>query len=366
MTVCSEQARLTSLIRDGWVPPPDLEAFASGYVDVPGTPEEGGLGSHILLEEKAAEAAATSEACSAAKWSTVAGLDISFVKDSTDACACISILARKSLEPIAFVIKRATMDVPYIPGYLAFREAPLLLELVSMWSKLVEEGLPASVCSELAARKPSRRNVVADKTVFVTEEGLEVHLQEGWRRRVSELESCAASCCSSEIPSLPRLDMLMVDGNGYHHPRRCGAAVAVGVESGLPTVGVGKALHAFGRLSRDAVEARAARGLEQRGQWMLIHCPLAEAGADSAVWEATGAAMLTGKSAKNPIFVSVGQGVSLRNACAVAASVARHRVPEPVRQADLFSRRWLRQQEAAAAGKRVRGLQQQAKAASSV
>jgi deoxyinosine 3'endonuclease (endonuclease V) len=284
-------------------------------------------------------------------------LDISFVKDSTDACACMSVLARESLEPIAHVIKRVTMTVPYIPGYLAFREAPLLLGLVSTWQSVVAAGLPESVVEELSARKPSRKGLVKDGCSFETDDKFEVHLVGGWRSRVSGLSGAGTAAEPSHacraLPELPAVDVLLVDGNGYHHPRRCGAAVAVGVECGLPTIGIGKELHAFAQLQRDEVAARAMAGLKKQGQWMLLHCPVHEPGSAAAStgssWEVTGAAMRSGKSAKKPIYVSVGNRMSLRNACAVTASLVRHRVPEPVRQADLFSRQWLRDQEAEAA-----------------
>ena len=38
-------------------------------------------------------------------------------------------------------------------------------------------------------------------------------------------------------------DILMVDGNGLLHPRQCGIACHIGVETSIPTLGVAKNLH---------------------------------------------------------------------------------------------------------------------------
>jgi deoxyinosine 3'endonuclease (endonuclease V) len=51
-----------------------------------------------------------------------------------------------------------------------------------------------------------------------------------------------------------------------------------------------------------------------------------------------------------PIFVSVGHAICLQSAVALAWRCCVHRVPEPVRQADLRSREWLRRHGAAEAG----------------
>lgn len=41
-------------------------------------------------------------------------------------------------------------------------------------------------------------------------------------------------------PDTPTPQVLFVDGNGRWHPRQAGSAVAVGVKSGLPTIGIGQ------------------------------------------------------------------------------------------------------------------------------
>ena len=47
-----------------------------------------------------------------------------------------------------------------------------------------------------------------------------------------------------------------------------------------------------------------------------------------------------------PVIVSVGHGLSLDSAIELVRRCSHHRIPEPVRQADLQSREWLRQRGA--------------------
>ncbi|GFR44140.1 hypothetical protein Agub_g5306, partial [Astrephomene gubernaculifera] len=73
-----------------------------------------------------------------------------------------------------------------------------------------------------------------------------------------------------------------------------------------------------------------------------IQVPLT--GVSGRVW---GTALCPGLS-KKPLYVSVGHRLSLKTAVELVRRCCLHRVPEPVRQADLRSRQWLRQQGAAA------------------
>ncbi|MDZ7682116.1 MAG: deoxyribonuclease V [Fodinibius sp.] len=67
------------------------------------------------------------------KVETVAGADISFDRGSDGVHAAIIVLDINSLEPIARSLVTAPMAFPYIPGLLAFRELPVLLEA---WEQL--------------------------------------------------------------------------------------------------------------------------------------------------------------------------------------------------------------------------------------
>jgi deoxyinosine 3'endonuclease (endonuclease V) len=75
----------------------------------------------------------------------VAGVDLSFVKDQSDdkvnddenanytqkACASVIILSFPALELLYERYEIVTLTEPYIPGFLAFREAPVLANLIN-------------------------------------------------------------------------------------------------------------------------------------------------------------------------------------------------------------------------------------------
>eukprot|EP00267_Zea_mays_P042896 XP_020394931.1 endonuclease V isoform X3 [Zea mays] len=109
----------------------------------------------------------------------IGGTDISFLKeDPSTACAAVVVLNADTLEVVHEEFNVVRLQVPYIPGFLAFREAPVLLGLLE------------------------------------------------------KLKINAPHFC-------PQL--LMVDGNGLLHPRAgFGLACHLGVLADIPTIGVGK------------------------------------------------------------------------------------------------------------------------------
>ncbi len=59
---------------------------------------------------------------------TIAGADISFNKYSPDVYAGIVVLSYPELKPLSRALVKIPVNFPYVPGYLAFREVPALLE----------------------------------------------------------------------------------------------------------------------------------------------------------------------------------------------------------------------------------------------
>lgn len=113
------------------------------------------------------------------------------------------------------------------------------------------------------------------------------------------------------LASLP--DLLLVDGQGYAHPRRLGIACHLGLVTGLPTIGVGKT-----RLLGTYQEPD-----ERRGAW-------------TPLWdkeEIVGAVLRTRARVK-PLFISAGHRVGLETAVNyVMCCTMRYRLPETTRQA---------------------------------
>ncbi|HWR88565.1 MAG TPA: deoxyribonuclease V, partial [Acidiferrobacterales bacterium] len=108
-------------------------------------------------------------------------------------------------------------------------------------------------------------------------------------------------------------DLLLYDGQGIAHPRRIGIASHVGLLAGVPSIGVAKT-----RLIGEHADVPA-----EPGAWV----PLTDRG------ELIGAVLRTRRNVK-PLFVSIGQRVSLETAIRwVLACVTRYRLPETTRWA---------------------------------
>ncbi|CCI40540.1 unnamed protein product [Albugo candida] len=137
----------------------------------------------------------------------------------------------------------------------------------------------------------------------------------------------------SRNPEL-RPDVLLVDGNGVLHPRGFGSACHLGIELQIPTIGVAKSFFHVDGLTKATVVERMRK---QRKNILFLK------GDSGRIW---GAACCF-KSATNPVYVSVGHRVSLDTSIKVVEASSLYRVPEPIRQADLRSRRVLRDWEAA-------------------
>lgn len=121
----------------------------------------------------------------------IGGVDVSFVKEYPSlACGALVVLDASTLDVVHEEFQVVRLKVPYLPGFLAFREAPIILEILEKMKQKAH-------------------------------------------------------------PFYPQL--LMVDGNGILHPRGFGLACHVGVLSDLPAIGIGKSLHHVDGLSESGV-----------------------------------------------------------------------------------------------------------------
>jgi deoxyribonuclease V len=115
-----------------------------------------------------------------------------------------------------------------------------------------------------------------------------------------------------------RPDLLLCDGQGLAHPRRCGFASHLGLALDLPSIGVAKS-----RLIGTHDEAGP-----ERGAWT----PLLDDG------EVIGACLRTQRRVRL-VYVSIGNRVSLQTAIEfVLRTSTRYRLPEPTRLADKLSK----------------------------
>ncbi|MDQ6862825.1 MAG: endonuclease V [Thermoproteota archaeon] len=112
-------------------------------------------------------------------------------------------------------------------------------------------------------------------------------------------------------PLKNRFDLLLIDGHGVLHPRRCGLASYVGVIIDRPTIGVAKSI-LCGSVNAD--------------HFIDV---------DGVI---SGFKMI--KEKKKPIFISVGHKINLINAIRIVKQLVKpkERIPEPLRLADIYSK----------------------------
>lgn len=110
-----------------------------------------------------------------------------------------------------------------------------------------------------------------------------------------------------------RPDLVLFDGHGIAHPRRCGLASHLGIVLDLPAVGCAKNLLA-GQYRPPAPRKGSRSWIVDRG-------------------ERIGAAVRT-RSRTAPVFVSIGHRIDLETAIGFVLDCCRRfRIPEPLRQA---------------------------------
>jgi deoxyribonuclease V len=166
----------------------------------------------------------------------IGGVDCAYIGDQY-IIAGLVVIDRDTLQTVYRTFHVQKLDFPYIPGLLAYREAPAMTGAV-----------------EKAKIKP---------------------------------------------------DLLMVDGFGVNHPRRCGIACHLGVRLDMPAIGVGKSF-LCGNIRGDNI----FQDDEKTG--MLVY----------------------GQNAKKPVYVSAGHRISLETAAnLVSECFIKGKLPEPTRLA---------------------------------
>lgn len=127
--------------------------------------------------------------------------------------------------------------------------------------------------------------------------------------------------------------VIMYDGNGLLHPREFGVACHLGVLLDIPCIGVAKKLFQVDGLEKNAEHLDKIKQLEKGGDTFPL---IGETG------KVLGMALRSCDRSTNPIYVSIGHRISLETAVWLVVQCCNHRIPEPVRQADIRSREYLR------------------------
>jgi deoxyribonuclease V len=114
-------------------------------------------------------------------------------------------------------------------------------------------------------------------------------------------------------------DLLMFDGQGIAHPRRCGLASHIGLLLELPAIGCAKT-----------------------PLWGCYEEPGGEKGSSTLIKdgdEIIGAVVRTRSNVK-PLFVSIGHRIDLRDCVRIVLQCCRrYRIPETLRRADKLARK---------------------------
>ena len=208
----------------------------------------------------------------------IGACDISFVKDEDTACSGLFVFDISDKMKLVYqdidqdLIK---MTLPYVPGFLAYREAPFLL-------------------SKLEKLKKTNPNLYPQ--------------------------------------------CILIDGNGLLHSKRFGIACHIGLLSDTPTIGVSKTLfQVFGLNSGLEFRDRVDKELKNFGDYFELRT-------QDSNNELLGYCYRT--NSKKPVYVSIGHKISWKTCLWVMKQISgNNRIPEPIRQADLITRAYLRNKD---------------------
>lgn len=189
------------------------------------------------------------------KIQTIAGVDLAYWNDENNnesAVCCIVVLDFKSHTIVEKKHCSGKIEVPYMPGFLAFRELPLVMKT-----------------AELLESKP---------------------------------------------------DIFMFDGNGYLHPRHMGIATHASFYLNKPTIGVAKTYFRVDKKTDYTEPDKTAGSFTD----IIINN------------EVYGRVLRTHTDVK-PVFVSVGNNISLETASQITMNLVEKEshIPIPTRLADL-------------------------------
>lgn len=206
------------------------------------------------------------------KLELVGAMDISFLKQNPSTACCTLVVCNiPQLEVIYEDSQIVEMSIPYIPGFLGFREIPSCLNL---YYKLKEDH-------------------------------------------------------PEMVPQV-----LLFDGNGTLHPQGIGMASHFGVIANVCTIGVAKSLHLLDYIKKDKKYLSDIEFLKHPGDYFTL---------ENKNGCKVGAGLKTCHNAKRPVYVSIGHRISLESAIwTVMQCVCSFRIPEPIRQADIRSRRYVK------------------------
>ncbi|CAI9734567.1 endonuclease V-like isoform X1 [Octopus vulgaris] len=137
------------------------------------------------------------------------------------------------------------------------------------------------------------------------------------------------------LPFFPHV--LMIDGNGILHPRDLGLACHVGIDLDIPSIGVAKSLFYCHGIQKDSSFYEKVQNMKDGGDSFPLVRELDN--------KTIAYALKSTKDSKKPIYISQGYKVSLSTAVWLVKQCCKYRIPEPVRMADQYSRKIIRESQ---------------------
>ena len=200
----------------------------------------------------------------------IGGLDISFVDQSDgveefEAVGALVVLDYDTLELVYSDCIEMKTKIPYISGFLGFREEPFAERLFERLGSKAPELIP---------------------------------------------------------------QVLLVDGCGIYHPRGFGSASQIGLKLNVPTIGISKSFLKIDELKEeDFILSNPSGPMELP---VTLNCGQ------------VATSLYSGTSKHPRCYVSIGHRISLQSGVEIAKKCSSTNIPEPIRQADLISREYIR------------------------
>lgn len=179
----------------------------------------------------------------------IAGVDAAFSRSKV--IGVVSLYKYPEMIPVKDVYAVTEIPFPYIPGFLSFREGPVIIEAIK-------------------------------------------------RLKIKP-------------------DIIIFDGQGIAHPRGVGIATHIGVLLGIPAIGCAKS-KLVGEYKEPGIK---------KGEWSYLRYK-----------DRTIGAVLRTRDNVRPLFVSPGHRIDIKGSIEIILNcTSRYRIPEPLRRADIISKR---------------------------
>ena len=127
--------------------------------------------------------------------------------------------------------------------------------------------------------------------------------------------------------------VILLDGNGILHSRGFGLACHLGVLTDIATIGCSKSVFSVDGITKNKVKEISKDYLSKKGDsYELI-------GLSGRQW---GYALKSSNEEEEPLIISVGHKISNQTALKIVKKMCKKRIPEPIRLADLITRRLIK------------------------